>query len=61
MDVLVAGGVTIDNVRAQFEIWAGVGQELGRHLRAELGKPAAVVKIPERPANASASPARASA
>ena len=28
---------------------------------AELGKPAAVVKIPERPANASASPARASA
>jgi hypothetical protein len=38
MDVLVAGGVTLAHVRAQFEIWDRLVQELVPFLRAELGQ-----------------------
>lgn len=61
MDVLVAGGVTTNNVQAQVEIWARIAQELVLYLRAELAKAATVVNVPERPASASESPSRASA
>jgi len=61
MDVLVAGGVTTNNLRAQIEIWARIAQELVLYLRAELAKPAAVEKVPERAASASGSSTHVSA
>ena len=38
MDITAAGGVTLNHLRAQIEIWDRLVQELIAHLREELGK-----------------------
>ena len=39
MDVSAAGGITLDHLRTQIEIWDRLVQELIAYLREELGKP----------------------